>query len=262
MADRIVTVGIDAIEQVLVDDSYTETLNTIAVGNGTDSPSSTDTSLTNILYEADTSGTNVSASAASGAGEIKYTIEVTGGTEVPADSSLTEFGVKMSDDTLVYYEVKSAGIDVGSGETKLIEIRVQPSDAGTSTTAITNVGVDLVAEMLLGNSSEKINTIAIGASSQNTAVSDTSMFDEVYRADTSNSNIDIATTTNIGKPQFVITVSAGSEFDDHVSGNTDVSEFGLISSNGTLYLHETRDNIVTLSAGDTKTFNIPLEITQ
>lgn len=264
MADVIVNDGRDLLEQKAIDSNYSAVLDTVAVGDGTQSPSLTDSSLTNNLYEASSSNSNVTAEKDAGVGEMRFTIAITGDTEVPGGSDITEIGVKASDGTLFYYEVRDTAITVSTGETVTIEVVVQLEDAdpGESSTAIVDEGLDKLANIVLGNSSERVDTIAVGDSTNNVSQTDTSMFSEVHRASASDSYVDISTTTTVGKPEFLITLSAGSDASDEVSGGTDVSEFGLIvSGSNTLLLHETR-NTVTLETNDSKTFSIPLNITQ
>lgn len=263
MTDIIVNSGLKFFEDVLFDQLYTETLNTVAVGDGEVAPSKSDTSLTNNLYEANSAAANVTVSRGSGIGEMVFTIEVTGGTEVPAGAELTEVAVKSSDGQLVYYEVRSTAITVATGETKILEVRITPDTATEEVeSVITNGGAEVAAEIAIGNTSEKIDTIAIGDSINSVSETDSSMFSEIYRADQSTSQVTMQSTTNVGEPDILITVSAGSDFDDEVAGGSDISEFGLISGDtNTLYFHETR-NTVTLEANDAKVFNIPSKIVQ
>lgn len=264
MADLITNNGLDLIEEGLVNGLGGNTLDTVAVGSGTSSPSRSDTSLKNNLFEADISTSSVTRSTTAVDGEIRYTLSVTGGTEVPAPKDLSEFAIKSSTGTLFYYEVKSVPISIQSGETKTIEIRIQLDDPDTEdNTALTNDGLNFVRDILTGNTTDLMDTIAVGGSTQNVSQSDSSMYNELYRNDSSGSDVSIETETTIGQPSAIITVSAGSDVSDQLAADTDVSEFGLISSTqDVLILHETRDNPVTLQAGDEKSFSIPLLITQ
>lgn len=264
MADVITDVGRDIIEEIVVGES-SAVLDEIAVGNATSGPSTSDTSMTSELHSADSSSSGVSATAGTGTGELQFDISVTGGTEVPADAEITEIGIKASDGTLVYHEIRSTAIDVPSGVTKTIEVKlfVKDEDPGETGRAIIDSGRELIADILLGNSAEFINTIAVGSSTNEGDVdsSDSGMFDEVYRDDDSQSNITLASTTNVGEIDAIVTLSAGNDASDEVSGGTDISEFGIFTDANSFIFHEIR-NTVTLQAGDTKTFKIPFTIVQ
>jgi hypothetical protein len=261
MVDVIVNDGRDFFENVAVDESYTETLNTMAVGDGVESPSLTDSSLTNNLYES--SGGNVTVSKESAVGLARFTITITGGTEVPANSEITEIAIKASDGTLVYYEVRSSPIDIDSGESKTIQVSLNLNDADIETdTAMVDAGLDHIINLAIGNETNKVSKIAVGSSTNDVSQTDSTMFDEKHRASNNESYVILAETTNVGEVDARITVSAGSDANDQVAANTDISEFGIFTDNDVLVLHETRDSIVTLENNDSKTFNIPFDIIQ
>lgn len=91
------------------------TLDEFAIGTGTTDPTSSDTSLENEVYRASASDTNCEFEDTSEDGEIVAKLTVSGGTEVPAGTTITEFGLLGdSGSTLVYREVKS-GTTVQSG---------------------------------------------------------------------------------------------------------------------------------------------------
>jgi hypothetical protein len=253
--------GRDFFENATVDPSYTEIIDTIAIGDGSSSPNNDDTSLDNSLFEADTTSNRVTIERGGGTGEIRATVEFTGGNEVPSDSEVREFGFKSSDDLLVYRERRSAAIDVPSGETRIVEIRAFVEDADAeSEQAITDVGREYIADRAIGNTTERIDTIAVGDSTGTVSDSNTLLDSPLYSADDSNNNVIVETTSNIGDVRAEITVTAGSDPSDNVPANSEISEFGLFS-NGTLVLHEKRTP-VTLEGNDTKTFKIPLTIIQ
>lgn len=253
--------GLNFIERVIADSSYTETMNTIAIGDGDAAPSRNDTTLDNQLHEAPSSSQTVIIERGTGVGEIRTVIEFTGGSEVPSGSDITEFGLKASDGTLLYRELRDTPITVTSGETKIVEIQIFVDDLDSEPSqVITNVGRNEIADMIVGQSSETLDTIAIGNSTNDVSRTDTSMYSELYRADNTSSNITVTTTSNTGDIRAEATISAGTGVDDEVDGGENISEFGLFS-NGTLMLHETRPAI-TLESNDTKTFKIPFTIRQ
>lgn len=256
--------GLNLAEDVSVGD-VSEVLDTISVGTSTDSVSQSDSSMFDSIYSQDDAAANVTVERGSSDGEMRFVIEVTGGNEVSGGVELTEFGVLGSSDTLFYHETVSSGngIDVPSGTKKTIEIIVTVTDIdpGESDVALTTVGLNLIADILLGESSDEINTVALGDSTNNVSASDTTMFSEVYRDDEAESNVTVGSSSNDGEIVVRVTVSAGPDSGDEVSAGTDISEFGVISDDGVLVLHETR-SAVTLQDGDTKTFQIPFDLVQ
>jgi hypothetical protein len=261
MANVITNSGRNVTEEILVGTS-TATVDTVAVGDGTSSPSETDTSMYGQLYEASDASANVTVGKTSVTGQIRFTITVTGGTEVPSETELTEFGIKTSSGELLYHEVRSTAITVASGESKTIELLLTVADdVVSSNTVLTDAGLDHIADLLVGNKTTRMDTIAVGSSKNSSGIdqSNTSMFDEVYRSDDSVPHVIVDETSSDGSVEAKITLSAGNDSDDEVAANTSISEFGLLTSDGVLIIHEIRDEVV-LQNNDTKTFTIPLNI--
>lgn len=254
--------GRDFFEQAVVTNGTTPVINTILVGNGDSSPNNADTSLDNELYQNDTSSPNITITRGSGTGEIRATIELTGGTEVPSNSELIEFGFETDSSDFVYREVRGSPIDVAAGETVVVEIRAFIEDADTeSEQVITDVGREFVADAVIGNTTDGLQYIAVGKGTGTVSQSDTTLNNELYRGDKANSNVEISTTSNVGDVNAEITVTAGTDPSDNVDPNSEISEFGLLTGNAVLLLHEKRA-AVTLENNDTKTFDIPLTIIQ
>lgn len=255
--------GRNYVTDVVTTNDGNDVLNTIIVGNGTSSPNENNTSLENELYRNDTSSPNVVIERASGFGEIKATIEISGGTEVPSDSEISELGLETSSGTLLYREVRSSPITVSSGETKIIEIRVMISDNEVTTdTVVTDVGRGFVADAILGLSTEELTTIAIGDATGDVFPEDTTLDSELYRETKSGADVTIEPTSSVGDIRLKITVTAGTESTDDIPANSEISEFGILTNNDTLLYHEKRESIVTLENNDRKTFDIPLTIVQ
>lgn len=104
---------------------HDETAYVVAVGDGTTSPSSTDTSLTNELYRANDDDSVCTVDVTSNVGEILGRITVSGGTEVPAGSDIAEFGLFSSGSgTMLYHEVIDNPVTVQSGDRKTFEFRL------------------------------------------------------------------------------------------------------------------------------------------
>lgn len=252
--------GLDFVEQAIVDDSFSSVLNTVAVGDGTSSPSETDTSLTNELYENTDGASNVTIERPpqAGVGEMRATITVTGGGEVPSGSSITEFGIKADDGTLVYKEVRNSAIDFPSGVTKSVEIRFTAQDANVSSEhVITDVGNEFIANQMIGETTDYIDIIAVGDGTGSVSTGDTTLESTLYESSNSNSDVTLSPISTVGEVKAEITVTAGSGED--VPGNSSISEFGILTDSKTLVLHEKR-TAVELEANDTNTFKIPFSI--
>jgi len=95
-------------------------VNTIAVGDGTGPVSETDTDMSSELYS-----TNPNAKYAIDGverGERVYTIVITGGVEVPADSQISEFGLFDDTGSMLYHETRDA-ITISQGVTQEFRVR-------------------------------------------------------------------------------------------------------------------------------------------
>lgn len=68
-------------------------LDTVAVGTGADSEATDTDTLANLAYSATTASNNVEILTLADPGDSVAVIRVKGGTEVPADTELTEIGV-------------------------------------------------------------------------------------------------------------------------------------------------------------------------
>lgn len=102
----------------------------IAVGDGTTSPSSSDTSLASELYRANDDDSNCTVETTSNTGEIIGRITITGGTEVPAGTGISEIGLHTSgSDTLVYREVRDTAVTLQSGDRKTFEFTFTFTDS-------------------------------------------------------------------------------------------------------------------------------------
>lgn len=260
MAYKWTNLGLDFFEELIVNTASSKQIDTVAVGTGTRSPNVNDTALDSFEYEADTSSPNVTISRDSGMGEIRATIEFTGGTEVPADSSISEFGLKAANGDLVYREVRDSVILTESGETKVVEIRLFVDDNNTeSEQVITDIGREFVADKALGLVSDELQYVAVGEGTGTVDGTDQTLDVELYRGNKTESNVELTTTTNTGVIRAEITVTAGTEQIDNVAPSSEISEFGILTDNGTLVLHEKRSAVI-LENNDTKTFTIPFSI--
>lgn len=96
-----------------------------AIGTGTTQPTGADTSLETEIYRADSNDTNCTFEDTSADGEVLAKLTVSGGTEVPANTTVSEFGLFCNDpaNTMVYREVRS-GTNVESGARVTFEIEL------------------------------------------------------------------------------------------------------------------------------------------
>lgn len=107
----------------------------VAVGTGSTSPQNTDTQLAAESYRGNRSDSIVSIEDSSIDGRIIARITISGGTEVPAGTTVTEFGLFAThpnnppdddtadaDDRLLHREVRDSGVTIDSGDRKTFEI--------------------------------------------------------------------------------------------------------------------------------------------
>lgn len=93
-----------AVKRIATDTA--ESLSQIAVGTGSAPFDPSDTALDNEIFRGDVSLDTVAVQAEPADEQIRASINVGAGTEVPVDSQITEFGIFSSNDRLVYREVR------------------------------------------------------------------------------------------------------------------------------------------------------------
>jgi len=118
----IVDEGLDWLKGKVINEESGEKLYIVAVGDGTTTPTSSDTSLDNELYRADTDDSNCTIESTSNTGEVEFKITISGGTEVPADSEIAEFGVFTSGtEEMIYRETRASTVTLENGDRKTFE---------------------------------------------------------------------------------------------------------------------------------------------
>lgn len=124
---------------------------------------------------------------------------------------------------------------------------------------IVDDGLEWVSQKIVGNNpNETAYIIAVGDDNTAPSSSDTSLGNELYRADDDDSNTTIEATSNVGEIDFRITISGGTE----VPAGSDVVEFGVFISDGsTLLYREVLDTAVTIESGNRSTFEFTIDIT-
>lgn len=129
MPSVIPSEGQEWISEKMMDLRGSEKPYIVALGNGTSSPTESDTALDNEVYRANDGESNCTVEATTNTGEIVARITVSGGTEIsnpPQD--ITELGLFVSDgSTLVYREVRSS-VTIASGDRQTFEFRVAVQD--------------------------------------------------------------------------------------------------------------------------------------
>lgn len=121
MASIITDEGRDWFRDKIFNDESDEIPYIVAVGDGTSAVASSDTSLESELYRANNDDSNVTVAQTTNTGEFEFRITLSGGTEVPAGSDVSEFAV-ITDGTneFLYREVRSSPIPLQSGDRKTI----------------------------------------------------------------------------------------------------------------------------------------------
>jgi len=120
---------------------------------------------------------------------------------------------------------------------------------------IANSGDVLVAEHLLGQTTELLDVVALGTGTATPTETDTSLANELYRSTRSDSNVSIDLSgSEPGEIVARITVSGGTE----VTAGTTITEIGLFGDQDTLLYRETFSG-VTIDSGDRKTFEFAIE---
>jgi sulfate adenylyltransferase subunit 1 (EFTu-like GTPase family) len=94
-----------------------ETINEVKIGSGTNTESTTATSLGAVEYSATNSSTDVEIQEGANTNEYVCNITVTGGLEVDAGTDITEFGVFSSDGKLIAID-NFTSVTVSSGVTE------------------------------------------------------------------------------------------------------------------------------------------------
>lgn len=120
-------------------------------------------------------------------------------------------------------------------------------------TTVTDNGLEFVGDRLIGNSSAVINTVAVGTG-KNESSSATGLGNQEYSATDTSNNVEILETGTTGEIEFVITLKGGTE----VPANTDITETGLFTDDGTLVVIDEFSS-VTVEDGRTEEFVIPLD---
>lgn len=122
---------------------------------------------------------------------------------------------------------------------------------------IPSTGQEWISEKIMDhNDGEYAYIVALGDGTSSPTESDTSLQSEIYRADDDDVNCSVNDTSNVGEVVARITVSGGTEISNPPQ---DVTELGLITTDGVLLYRETR-GAVTIESGDRQTFEFRIEV--
>lgn len=109
-------------------DAVATRLESVAVGTGSGSEDPDSSTLANETYRNDISSANVEIVEVDAVGSLEASIEVTGGTEVPAGAKITELGVFADGvnggGTLVWID-EFAAVTVEGGHTEVFSVELQ-----------------------------------------------------------------------------------------------------------------------------------------
>jgi len=113
-----------AVDRILNGDDHPE-LQYVLIGSGDSDPVESDTELDMEEYKASVEDTNANIYKVGDLpGTYRVDITVSGGVEVDADTSISEFGIETADQDLVYREVRDPTV-ISSGERISFEIEVE-----------------------------------------------------------------------------------------------------------------------------------------
>jgi hypothetical protein len=123
-------------------------------------------------------------------------------------------------------------------------------------TTTTDAGLSVVADLLIGATSTPVDALAVGTGSNESAAA-TSLANEQFRSNVSNTNVDIQS-TGAATVEFAIGVVAGSD----VPVGTQITEvaafFNGSGGGGTMLVIDSFP-AVTLQSGNIERFTIPFE---
>lgn len=123
-------------------------------------------------------------------------------------------------------------------------------------TTTTDVGLEIISDILIGNASGEIDALAIGTAANTEATTATTLGSEVFRASESDSNVELIETGTTGKTELVIRVKG----DTDVSAGTEIKELAVfingVGGGGTMMVIDNFNGVV-IETGHTEEFTIP-----
>jgi|APHM01.1.fsa_nt_gi hypothetical protein len=89
-------------------------------------------------------------------------------------------------------------------------------------TTTTDAGLEAISDILIGNRTAQIDALAIGTGTGTEGTGATSLGSEAFRANTSDSNVELIETGPTGETELILRVKGGND----VSAGTDITEIG------------------------------------
>jgi hypothetical protein len=125
-------------------------------------------------------------------------------------------------------------------------------------TTTTEIGLEAISDILIGNRTVEIDSLAIGTGTGTESVGATSLGSEVFRASVSDSNVELIETGPTGETELIIRFKGGTD----INAGADISEVGVfvggVGGGGTMILID-NFSTVTVETGHTEELTIPFE---
>jgi hypothetical protein len=125
-------------------------------------------------------------------------------------------------------------------------------------TTITDSGLEVVGDLLIGTASGQIDALAVGSGTASESTTATALKTEEHRAPVSGSNADVTETGPTGETELSIRIKGGLE----VPGGTPIAEIGAFfdgAGGGGELIAIDNFNPVTVESGDAQEFILPLD---
>jgi hypothetical protein len=125
-------------------------------------------------------------------------------------------------------------------------------------TTTTDDGLEVIGDLLIGAVSGQIDALAVGSGTGSESTTATSLNNEQHRATVSGSNVELVETGQTGEVELIIRVKGGLEVP---AGGpiTEVAAFLNGSGGGGTMVFVDNFNAVTVEAGNTEQFSIPVD---
>lgn len=229
----------------------TQSITTVVLGTGRTPAEPSDSSMERALDER----TRSTVAASHQGNRVYFALDVTGGDDVPANSSITEFGLLSErEDTLVYRIVREPVI-IPDGDTVRFEVAF---DIGLTAGTLTNDGVQhLLRRAMFSTHSgiPPVTGIAVGTGTSSADADDSELEEPVRHIEAE----------SIRKQDNGVYVAGSVTGGLSIEPGTELTEFGVYAEYGdgnrTLLTRDVRDdNPITVGRGYTKTIEAGIEL--
>jgi hypothetical protein len=123
-------------------------------------------------------------------------------------------------------------------------------------TTTTDVGLEAISDVLIGNRTGQINALAIGTGTGTESAGATSLGSEVFRAGAADSNVELIETGSAGETELILRVKGGTD----VSAGTAITEVAAFidgaGGGGELVVIDNFADVI-IETGHTEEFTIP-----